>query len=886
VKEFAPGASNPAITVQLVHDAQGHDWKTTETFAAAGYNSIGGRTYTQTFAVSGQPDKILYGDYVGNAGIATSATYHYDARGLPASVDVTRSNQGTQTVAVQTRNVAGLVTNRKTTITGNPTSPMTFVESNWTYDKLGRVASQVVQKGPGPTLVAEQALAYFGNDDPKTLDQYLGSSHKQFSYGYDYRHQLKSADETTTSGYFSGSYEYGTAGRFTRAIEASPSPAPGSEVKPRDVTYHYAGLDPEEVTSLSNTTSGTTYASYAYDASGNQTERCYGTMPCAGESTEYVYDGEDRLRRATKKQNGVVVASEEYWYDGRGSRMATVKRDASGAKSELIWWNHDTEAHYDGAGTLQHVYAYISMGTPVARTDRDGSGTAKLEFTFHGLGNSTLAAVDRDMGVVNASFSYAPFGEIVEATDAGSSAGAGVATHRRRMNDKYVDEVSDLAYYGARYYDNTLMLWTQPDPLFRFAPDAAWDRPRNTLLYTSDLNDPLRYIDPDGRAPFLANLVGQGALYDAVGLGDTSNSAVMKAGTVAAATAIQKGLDALDSVTNPAAYAERGRNEAVAAVESADQGDLAGTYSHLNNAAAETGVAIAMVIFTREADAAPESSGDVPGSGCFVAGTPVATPHGEVPIEQLRLGDRVASDNPRCASDHVGADVRTISLEVENPQHPNGPSTEVEIARPLSWLRGQHFTNGAFWLALPEVGQGWARVTKIGARPDEQQGPGCLVLMTVHHPATKILDFHFADGTAFEVTPLHPLYLEGRGWTVAGEIVPGSVLRSASGRSVVTTIEPGAPNRTVYNLEVSLDHVYRVGTGGVWAHNSCSVGGGAGDTKPTEVTISRSKYPESAKHIEDAQASGQASELTIDRGGAKARRRASLAGTKGSKGMD
>lgn len=126
VKQFGPGTATPAINLQLVHDAQGHDWKTTETFAAAGYNSIGGRTYTKTFAVSGQPDKILYGDYVGNAGIATSATYHYDARGLPASVDVTRSNQGTQTVALQTRNVAGLVTNRSTTITGSPTSPMTF----------------------------------------------------------------------------------------------------------------------------------------------------------------------------------------------------------------------------------------------------------------------------------------------------------------------------------------------------------------------------------------------------------------------------------------------------------------------------------------------------------------------------------------------------------------------------------------------------------------------------------------------------------------------------------------------------------------------------------------------------------------------------------------
>lgn len=513
VSSWAPGAGAPALSTNLQHDAQGHDVNTYAIFAADGYNAIGQRAFAQSYNVGGTLKRVSYWDYVGNGGINTSATYNYDARGLPLSVDVTRANQGTQTVALQTRNVAGLVTNRRTTITGAPTSPMTFVESNWTYDKLGRVSSQIVQKGPGPTLVAEQALTYFGNDDPKTLDQYLGASHKQFSYGYDYRHQLTSAVETTTSGYFSGTYAYGSAGRFTRATETSPSPAAGSEVKPRDVNYEYAGTDPEQVTGLINAASGTAFASYTYDASGNQTARCYGRMPCTGESTEYVYDGADRLRRATKKQNGGTVGSEEYFYNGSETRFATVKRDATGTKTELIWWFHDTEAHYDGAGAKQHVYSYVSLGTPVARTDRDGSGTAKLELTFHGLGNSTLAAVDRDTGTVNASFTYAPFGEVVEATNAGASSGAGVATHRRRLNDKYVDEVSELAYFGARFYDKTSMTWTQTDPFYRFRPQAAWTDPRRASLYNFDINNPLRYIDPDGRdAADVLPLVGGAAI--------------------------------------------------------------------------------------------------------------------------------------------------------------------------------------------------------------------------------------------------------------------------------------------------------------------------------------------------------------------------------------
>lgn len=43
------------------------------------------------------------------------------------------------------------------------------------------------------------------------------------------------------------------------------------------------------------------------------------------------------------------------------------------------------------------------------------------------------------------------------------------------------------------------MTWTQGDPLYRFAPDAERSHPRHSLLYTMSLNNPVRYIDPDGR---------------------------------------------------------------------------------------------------------------------------------------------------------------------------------------------------------------------------------------------------------------------------------------------------------------------------------------------------------------------------------------------------
>jgi RHS repeat-associated protein len=104
-------------------------------------------------------------------------------------------------------------------------------------------------------------------------------------------------------------------------------------------------------------------------------------------------------------------------------------------------------------------------------------------------------------GIVNVNVAYAPYGETVESQQPAGAAGTavGIAAHRRRMNDKYVDEIGSLAYYGARYYDNVLIGWTQGDPMYRFAPDAAWKNPRRANLYQFTLSNPVRYVDPDGR---------------------------------------------------------------------------------------------------------------------------------------------------------------------------------------------------------------------------------------------------------------------------------------------------------------------------------------------------------------------------------------------------
>jgi RHS repeat-associated protein len=61
---------------------------------------------------------------------------------------------------------------------------------------------------------------------------------------------------------------------------------------------------------------------------------------------------------------------------------------------------------------------------------------------------------------------------------------------------------------------------------------------------------------------------------------------------------------------------------------------------------------------------------------------------------------------------------------------------------------------------------------------------------------------------------------------------------------------------------------------------------GAGTNAPKEVVVDAAKHPESAAHIQDAQAAGQPSTLTVDRGGAQGRRQEALGDTPTQPGKD
>jgi RHS repeat-associated protein len=117
----------------------------------------------------------------------------------------------------------------------------------------------------------------------------------------------------------------------------------------------------------------------------------------------------------------------------------------------------------------------------------NASTTPRILFWYHPdyLGNVDLIT-ERD-GYAHEFFMYNPWGEEMHQWNANTYA----FTSPYRFNSKELDPETGLAYYGARYYQNKLGVWLSVDPLATKYPDWA--------PYVYVYNNPLIYIDPDGR---------------------------------------------------------------------------------------------------------------------------------------------------------------------------------------------------------------------------------------------------------------------------------------------------------------------------------------------------------------------------------------------------
>ena len=164
---------------------------------------------------------------------------------------------------------------------------------------------------------------------------------------------------------------------------------------------------------------------------------------------------------------------------------------------DIAYNGQDNDDYVNGKGfccddnTPEAVQARAMAGTRTARAKAiDGNfkpndDYEKMQFYYHPdhLGSSSyITNLD---GEVSQHIEYVPFGEVfIEERN-------NTWNTPYLFNAKELDEETGLYYYGARYMDPKISMWLGVDPLMEKYPSVTG------YCYTMD--NPIRFIDPDGR---------------------------------------------------------------------------------------------------------------------------------------------------------------------------------------------------------------------------------------------------------------------------------------------------------------------------------------------------------------------------------------------------
>ena len=172
--------------------------------------------------------------------------------------------------------------------------------------------------------------------------------------------------------------------------------------------------------------------------------------PATAGSAGYGYDYEGRALSASSALDPAANLTAAYDWSGR-----RVSKTEGGATTLYPFGDYEVR----GASTLKH---YSGAGKKLAERTGAGSGTIHFFLTDH-LGSST--AVVSSTGATEADQSYYAWGELIPPSTPPTY------DPHYKFTGKERDKVG-LDYFGARSYDSALSLFTSPDPII-LASDQA-----------------------------------------------------------------------------------------------------------------------------------------------------------------------------------------------------------------------------------------------------------------------------------------------------------------------------------------------------------------------------------------------------------------------------
>lgn len=270
------------------------------------------------------------------------------------------------------------------------------------------------------------------------------------THTYDYRYDSRGwLTEVVRNGTPIASYTYDANGnRLSATIEGATIQATYDE-QDRLIQYGDTGYSYTDAGDLASKTTDSQTTSYQYDELGNLMTV---TLP-GGTRIDYVVDSENR--RIGKRVNGTLMQGFLYM----GNLHPVAELDSSGAiVSRFVY------------ASRTNVPDYIIRGGVAYRIIADHVGSPRL-------------VVDTTTGTIVQHIAYDAFGNVVTDSNPGFQP-FGFA-------GGIYDRDTGLVRFGARDYDPTTGRWTAKDPILFEGGDFN--------LYGYALQDPVNFIDPDGR---------------------------------------------------------------------------------------------------------------------------------------------------------------------------------------------------------------------------------------------------------------------------------------------------------------------------------------------------------------------------------------------------